>query len=65
MDIYEKLIKKDYQKYLNYIYTASQKYAIIINNSGNNKINWNKTIFKLFVFTEITPLFIIIVFGVK
>lgn len=33
MDIYEKLIKKDYQKYLNDIYLASKKYAIIINNS--------------------------------
>lgn len=33
MDIYEKLIKKDYQKYLNDIYMASKKYAIIINNS--------------------------------
>ena len=38
MDIYEKLIKKDYQKYLNDIYLASKKYAIIINNSEEEPI---------------------------
>ena len=38
MDIYEKLIKKDYQKYLNDIYLASKKYAIIINNSEEETI---------------------------
>lgn len=33
MDIYEKLIRRDYQKFLDEILFASKKYAIIINNS--------------------------------
>lgn len=34
MDIYEKLIRRDYQKFLDEILFASKKYAIIINNSN-------------------------------
>ena len=38
MDIYEKLIRRDYEKFLKEILFASQKYAIIINNSTEETI---------------------------
>lgn len=38
MDIYEKLIKRDYNKFLNEIELASEKYAILINTSNEEKI---------------------------